>query len=99
MISFAQRQTTAHRNRQVRADMVQLLARAKAILSRWDRLHSMSVMIGRMEKIADSGVVEAEISGCRALIEQADRLCADIDRHAYCVENSSITDSQPKPSP
>lgn len=93
MISFVQRQGTVHRNRQMRADMLQLLARAKAIMSRWERLHSMSVMIGKMEKISDSGVIEAEISGCRALVEQADRLCADIDRMTLLggVENVSIT--------
>jgi hypothetical protein len=80
MISFAQRQTTAHRNRQARADMVQLLARAKAILGRWDKLHAMSVRIGQLERISDSGVVDAEIGECRAIVEQADALCADIDR-------------------
>lgn len=80
MISFAQRQTTAHRNRQARADMLQLLARAKAILARWDTLHCASVTIGRMEKIADTGVIDAEVSLSRGLVQQADRLCADIDR-------------------
>ena len=80
MISFAQRQTTAHRNRQARADMVQLLARAKAIMSRWDKLHTMSVRIGQLERISDTGVINAEVSDCRKIIEQADTLSADIDK-------------------
>lgn len=70
----------AHRNRQACADMVQLLARTRAVLRQWEKLHTMSVTIGRMEKIADSGVIDAEISGCRTLVQQADRLCADIDK-------------------
>ena len=80
MISFADRQSTAHLNRQARADMLQLLARAKAIMRRWNNLHDMSVTIGRMEKVADTGVVDAEVTACRSIVEQADRLCADIDR-------------------
>ena len=62
------------------ADAISLLDRAKSILSRWDRLHQISVDIGRFEKISDSGVVDSEIGQCRRIIEQADRLCADIDK-------------------
>ena len=90
MITFAQRQTTAHRNRQSRADMVQLLARAKAILSRWGKLHADSVRIGIFQPVAYSGVLDAEIEACRKTIEDADRLCADIDRLAMaCGMNES----------
>lgn len=87
MISFARHPTAAQRNRQVRDEQTKLLARAKAILSRWDRLHSASVLIGRMERIAESGVIDAEVSACRTMVEAADRLCADIDRLSLVVEN------------
>lgn len=80
MISFSPPQTTARCNRQELVDMRELLARAKVILSRWDRLHQLSVDIGRFEKISDSGVIDSEMNACRRIIEQADRLCADIDR-------------------
>lgn len=80
VITFAQRQTTAHRNRQARADMVQLLARARAVLARWGKLHADSVRIGILQEIADTGVIDAEIEACRKVVEQADRVCADIDR-------------------
>lgn len=61
-------------------DAISLLERARSVLSRWDRLHSLSVDVGRFEKISESGVVDSEIGQCRRIIEQADRLCADIDR-------------------
>lgn len=73
-----------------------LLLRARAILSQWHRLHLMSVKIGRLEPVADSGIAAAEIQGCRVLVEQADRLCADIDRQALgeSVENGETVDRE-----
>lgn len=64
-----------------------LLLRARAILGQWHRLHLMSVRIGRLEPIADSGIADAEIRGSRQLVELADRLCADIDLSVMAVEN------------
>lgn len=57
-----------------------LLIRAKRILSQWHRLHVASVEIGRLERIAESGVLDATIRRSRNLVEEADRLCADIER-------------------
>lgn len=73
-----------------------LLLRARAILSQWHRLHFMSVSIGRLEPIADSGIIEADIRSCRNLVEMADRLCADIDRQALgeSVESGETVDRE-----
>lgn len=57
-----------------------LLRRAKSILSQWHRLHVASVTIGRLEKIAGTGVIDAQVREARNLVEEADTLCADIDR-------------------
>jgi hypothetical protein len=57
-----------------------LLVRAKAILAQWTALHCLSVRIGQLERIAAAGVLDAEIRGARNIVEQADRLCADIDK-------------------
>lgn len=58
-----------------------LLSKAREQLAQWHRLHLLSVSIGRMEELADCGVIDREIREARALIESADRLCADISRH------------------
>jgi hypothetical protein len=57
-----------------------LLADSRFLLGKLLQLHLHSVKIGQMEPIADSGVIDEEIHQVRTLIEQADRLCARIDR-------------------
>jgi hypothetical protein len=44
----------------------ELLHRAKAILAQWSSLHCLSVRIGQLEKLADSGIADAEIQIGRA---------------------------------
>ncbi len=58
-----------------------LLARAKGVAAGWYRLHLSSVTIGKLEKIEDAGVLDGETASCRAMVEQADRLSADITKH------------------
>lgn len=60
--------------------LVRLLRRARHALGRAQELHLASVKIGRMEPIADSGVIDVEIVLGRLLLESFDSLCADIDR-------------------
>ncbi len=58
-----------------------LLKRAKGVAAGWYRLHLSSVTIGRLEQIADSGALDTETASCRAMVEQADLLSADITKH------------------
>ena len=66
-----------------------LLRRAKAILGQCLRLHLLSVTIGQLQEIADAGVCEGECSEAAQIVEDADRLCADIDRYASQEQGSA----------
>jgi hypothetical protein len=66
-----------------------LLVSAKLILSQWEKLHLLSVQVGRLETIGYSGVIDLEIEQCRKIIERADRLCADIDRLSDALSSQS----------
>ncbi len=57
-----------------------LLSRARLLLGQGLRLHLTSVEIGRYERIADTGVIDAEVADARKILEAMDRLCADLDR-------------------
>jgi hypothetical protein len=57
-----------------------LLRRAKMILGQCMRLHSLSVKIGQLEELSDTGICDAECAEAATIIEDADRLCADIDK-------------------
>jgi hypothetical protein len=43
------------------------------------RFHILSVKIGRLEPIADSGAIDKELAEARRYIEGCDRVCAEID--------------------
>lgn len=58
----------------------QLLLLARRALGRSLDLHLRSVRIGQLEAIADSGVLDEDAEECRAIMEQMDKACAEIDR-------------------
>ncbi len=58
-----------------------LLSRSKRLLSQLLRLHIVSVDIGRLEQVADAGVVTEECRQAAAILEDGDLLCAEIDAH------------------
>ena len=58
----------------------ELLTEARALLFRVQNFHIHSVTIGKLEHLEESGIIGHEISETRKFIEQADLLCADIDR-------------------
>lgn len=60
--------------------MTNHMADARYLLGKMLQLHLDSVRIGQLEAVAESGVVGEEIHRTRALIERADRLCAEMDR-------------------
>jgi hypothetical protein len=74
--SAAEREAKAYRN---------LLCQARIVLGKMLTVHIDSVAIGQLEPIADSGVIADEVRRVRNAIEEADRLCADIDRDAKCA--------------
>ena len=57
-----------------------LLTEAQSLLHNVLRLHTQSVMIGKLEHLEESGIIDHEIDQVRRFIERADTLCADIDR-------------------
>lgn len=57
-----------------------LLSRSRLLLGQALRLHLASVEIGRFERIADTGVIDAEAKAAANIMEAIDRLCADIDK-------------------
>ncbi len=74
------RQDNARQREQLR-EANKLLKRAKGVAAGWYRLHLSSVTIGRMEQIEDAGVIDCETRACRAMVEAADLLSADITKH------------------
>ena len=60
--------------------MTPLLQRARLLLGQGLRLHLTSVNIGRYERVAETGVIDAEVADARKILEAMDRLCADMDR-------------------
>lgn len=59
---------------------VEIVRKARMALARMQRLHFASVTIGRLERIADSGVCDGEIKECRTIMEQIDTTMAEADR-------------------
>lgn len=62
------------------ARVLDIVRKSRIALSRMQRLHFASVTIGRLERIADTGVCDGEIKECRAIIERCDTTLAEIDR-------------------
>ena len=56
-----------------------LLLDARTLLAQVMRFHILSVKIGRLEPIADSGAIDKELAEARRYIEGCDRVCAEID--------------------
>ena len=59
-----------------------LLRQAKYLLAQMQRLHVASEKIGRCQQagLSDTGICDLEIAQCGQLIEEGDRLCAEIDK-------------------
>lgn len=62
------------------ARAIEIVRRARMALARMQRLHYASVTIGRLERIADTGVCDGEIKECRTIMEQIDTTMAEADR-------------------
>lgn len=71
----------AGRPRKPRPTAEQILLLAHRALGGALRLHLASVRIGCFERMADSGILDADAETARDIIEQMDRACALIDRH------------------
>lgn len=57
----------------------ELLAEARALLFSSQRFYIHSVTIGKLEHLEESGIISHEIDETRKFIEQADKICAEID--------------------
>jgi hypothetical protein len=64
-----------------------LLRRAKSILAQWHRLHFQSVAIGRCEQAGLTELCTSEIVNARGTIEEADQVCAEIDKHLSTIHS------------
>ena len=69
----------------------QLLSLCRRALSQSMALHLHSVNIGRLEPIADSGVLDEDAKEARIILEQMDRACAEIDRACEFTERRTLT--------